>query len=87
VLHVAVQLVGENDAVTPEGTPEAEKETEGAAPDVSVAVIELVIALPATTDTFVGLADSVNEVAGELIVNETVAVAEEPPPVPVTTTL
>jgi hypothetical protein len=86
VLHVAVQLVGENEAVTPVGTPEAEKETEGATPEVSVAVIELVMALPATTETLAGLADSVKDV-GAVIVSATVAVAEVPPPVPVTTTL
>jgi hypothetical protein len=87
VLQVAVQLAGENVAVTPAGTPEATKVTEGAAPDVSVTVMELVVVSPAAIETAGGFAVKVKEVTGAVIVNATVVEAVAPAPVPVTTML
>jgi hypothetical protein len=46
VLHVAVQLVAENPAVTPAGNPEVENATATAFPAVRVAVMASVAALP-----------------------------------------
>jgi len=51
VLHVAVQVVEENAAVTPAGREEAPNETETALPVTKVAVMPSVTELPCTTET------------------------------------
>ena len=48
--HVGVHAVGENDAVAPEGNPEAEKDTDCAVPDTSAALMELETEAPWFTD-------------------------------------
>jgi hypothetical protein len=50
VEHVGLQEAEEKDAVAPEGSPAAEKETDWALPDPKVAVMELVTEDPALTD-------------------------------------
>src|SRR2546422_782589 len=46
---VGVHAVGENDAVTPEGSPDAVKDTDCAVPESSLAVIALVTEEPWVT--------------------------------------
>src|SRR5437867_6988487 len=48
--HVGVHAVGENAAVAPEGSPEAEKATDCAVPDTSAALMELETEAPWFTD-------------------------------------
>src|SRR6266567_4424304 len=48
--HVGVHAVGENAAVAPEGSPEAEKDTDCAVPDTSAALMELETEAPWLTD-------------------------------------
>src|SRR5438552_9506518 len=50
VVQVGVQAVGENVAVAPAGSPEAEKDTACAVPETRVAVIVLEAVAPWTTD-------------------------------------
>ena len=51
VLHVAVQLEGENAAVTPDGSEAGAKDTETALPVAKVAVMPSVTEFPCTTET------------------------------------
>ena len=48
--QLGLQLLEENEAVAPEGNPEAENETGCVLPETSVALIELVTDEPAVTD-------------------------------------
>src|SRR2546425_486751 len=48
--HVGVHAVGENAAVAPEGSPEAEKATDCAVPETSAALMELETWSPWITD-------------------------------------
>src|SRR5213592_4641480 len=50
VEQVGVHTVGENDAVAPVGSPEAEKATDCAVPDTSAALMELETEAPWFTD-------------------------------------
>jgi hypothetical protein len=83
VLHVGVQFVGLNDAVTPVGKPETLKLVASAVPDDRVAVTLSVTLLPCTTDTFPPLL-SVKSNGGGFTVNVNVVVWVTAPAVPVT---
>ena len=89
VLHVAVQLKAENDAVTPAGSRVAENDTETALPVANVAVTPSFTALPWTTETLGDAADRemLDDTAAEVMVSETVVDAVVEEPVPVTMTL
>ena len=83
VLHVGVQFVGLNDAVTPVGKPETLKLVASAVPDDRVAVTLSVTLLPCTTDTFPPLLSvKSNGCAFTVRVKAVVCVTE--PAVPVT---
>lgn len=89
VVHDPEQLEGENDAVTPVGSPDALKD--GAALPVAVAVMELVVEPPDVTETEVGLADRLKlEVVGgggDETLTPILAEPESVPLVPVTVTV
>lgn len=53
--QAGLQLVGEKEAVVPEGRPEAEKETDWLGPEIRPAVTVVEIELPWTTETETGL--------------------------------
>jgi len=57
VLHVAVQLAEENDAVTPDGSEEAENDTDTALPVSKVALTPSVVEFPWTTEAVGDAAD------------------------------
>jgi hypothetical protein len=86
VLHVAVQLKEENDAVTPAGRRLAENETGTALPVTKVAVMPSVTEFPWTTETLGDAADReiLDDTGAEVMVSETVVDAEGADPVPVT---
>ena len=86
VLHVAVQLKEENDAVTPAGSRVAENDTETALPVTNVAVIPSVTEFPWTTEALGDAADSemLDDTGAEVMVSETVVDAAAAEPVPVT---
>jgi hypothetical protein len=86
VLHVAVQLKEENDAVTPAGSRVAENDTETALPVIKVAVKPSFTALPWTTETLGDAADRemLDDTGAEVMVSETVVDAVAAEPVPVT---
>ena len=70
VLQVAVQLAEENDAVTPDGSEEAAKDTDTALPVTKVALTPSVVEFPWTTEAVGDAADSamLDEVAGADVV-------------------
>ena len=75
-------------AVTPEGKPEAERETAALKPPLTVVDTVLVPELPWTTDTLEGEALTAKSgVAAEVTVSVMAAVCDTPPPVAVTVTV
>jgi hypothetical protein len=80
--------VGLNDALAPEGTPEAERETAELKPPETLVETVAVELLPVGVETEVGeTAIEKSGVADVVTVNETVVEWVFPPPVPVTVTV
>ena len=76
---------GENDAVAPAGTPEAESATAELKPPETVVETVAVAFVPVAADTEEGETESEKSgAAGEVTWNETVVECVLPPPVPVT---
>ena len=69
--QLGLQLLGEKEAVAPEGNPEAEKVSGCPLPETNVALMALVTEDPATTDLFPELASEKSNVW--LTVNEALA--------------
>ena len=69
--QLGLQLLEENAAVAPEGSPEAESVTDCVLPETNVALIELVTDEPAVTDLLPELERE--KLNGWLIVNEALA--------------
>src|SRR5439155_15952506 len=85
VVQVGVHAVGENAAVAPAGSPEAEKETACAVPETIVAVMVLEAVAPCTTDWSPPLLSEKSKTGGGAVtVKVKVVVRVRPPPVPVT---
>jgi len=89
VLHVAVQLIEENAAVTPAGREEALNDTETALPVSKVAVRPSVTELPCTTERVgdAALSEMLEDTTGAVIVSEMVVDTVGAEPVPVTVRL
>jgi len=86
--HVGVHAVGENAAVTPEGSPDAEKDTDCAVPETSAALMELVTEAPWVTVLLPPLLrEKSKEADAGFTVKLKVVVLVTPPPVPVTVTV
>src|SRR5439155_1650496 len=86
--HVGEHAVGENAAVAPEGSPEAEKDTACAVPETSAALMELVTEIGRATGRLRALArEKSKEVDAGFTVKLKVVVLLTPAPVPVTVTV
>ena len=64
LVQAGVQEAGENDALTPAGRPDTEKDTEADVPDVRDAVMVSETLCPCTTDTEAGEGDREKSNAG-----------------------
>ena len=85
VEQVGEHAVGENAAVTPEGSPDAEKDTDCAAPETSAALIVLVTEAPWVTDLLPPLVrEKLKAVDAGFTVKAKLVVLVTPPPVAVT---
>ena len=88
VEHVGEHAVGENAAVAPVGSPEAEKDTDCAVPETSAALMELVTEAPWVTVLLPPLLrEKLKEADAGFTVKLKVVVLVTPPPVPVTVTV
>ena len=86
--HVGVHAVGENAAVAPEGSPEAEKATDCAVPETSAALRVLATEEPWLTDLLPPfVSEKLKEVVAGLTVRLKFVVLVTAPPVPVTVTV
>jgi len=85
VAHVGVHAVGENTALAPVGSPEAEKATDCAVPETSAALRVLETEAPWVTDLLPPfVSEKSNAVDTGVTVKLKLVVLVTPPPVPVT---